>query len=91
MARFRGMRVVYQPASEVVHFEHQSYADLMSTADIDLQNRNKQVFLAKWGDRLRKDHLPSESPGTEPVAGQPCLAACGRPWRTNGAAGGGVS
>ena len=60
MARFRGMRVVYQPASEVVHFEHQSYADLMSTADIDLQNRNKQVFLAKWGDRLRKDHLPPE-------------------------------
>jgi glycosyltransferase involved in cell wall biosynthesis len=54
----RGLRVVYQPASEVVHFEHQSYADLAST---HLQKQNKQVLLTKWSDALQKDHLTSGS------------------------------
>ena len=58
-ARARGMRVVYQPASEVVHFEHQSYADLAGTRTT--WDQNKQILLAKWGDTLRKDHLPSNS------------------------------
>jgi GT2 family glycosyltransferase/glycosyltransferase involved in cell wall biosynthesis len=60
-ARFRGVRVVYQPASEVVHFEQQSYADSASTHYAFLQNQNKQLLLAKWGDALRKDHLLSSS------------------------------
>ena len=60
-ARSCGMRVVYQPASEVVHFEHQSYADVASAEPVYLQNQNKQVLLAKWGETLREDHQPSDS------------------------------
>ncbi|MGR8978607.1 MAG: glycosyltransferase [Gammaproteobacteria bacterium] len=58
-ARSRGFRVVYQPASEVVHFEHQSYAEQESADHALLQQRNKQVLLEKWGEFLRLNHLTS--------------------------------
>jgi GT2 family glycosyltransferase len=58
-ARSLGMRVVYQPASEVVHFEHQSYADRVISDNDDLQRGNIRLFLAKWRDVLLRDHLPA--------------------------------
>ena len=55
-ARSRGMRVVYQPASEVVHFEHQSYAEQAPSHDATLQRENTQRLLQKWHDILQRDH-----------------------------------
>ncbi|MEI7989348.1 MAG: glycosyltransferase [Chloroflexota bacterium] len=58
-ARSLGMRVVYQPDSEVVHFEHQSYAG-QSTAHLrGLQNHNTELVLEKWSDVFQRDHLPA--------------------------------
>jgi GT2 family glycosyltransferase/glycosyltransferase involved in cell wall biosynthesis len=56
IARSRGLRVVYQPASEVVHFEHQSYADQAPSHDATLQRENIQRLLQKWHDILQRDH-----------------------------------
>ncbi len=61
-ARAMGFRVVYEPASEVVHFEHQSYADEVSANHVELQRRNKILLLDKWRDVLARDHLPPGSP-----------------------------
>lgn len=58
-ARARGLRVVYQPASELVHLEHQSYADEVDADHIELQRRNKAVLVEKWHDVLLRDHLPA--------------------------------
>lgn len=56
-ARARGMRVVYEPASEVVHLEHQSYADQSSAHnDKALQNHNTALLLDKWRTVLERDH-----------------------------------
>jgi GT2 family glycosyltransferase/glycosyltransferase involved in cell wall biosynthesis len=57
-ARSLGMRVVYQPASEVVHFEHGSYQDKAPSHNTDLQNANIKLLLRKWRDVFRRDHLP---------------------------------
>ena len=57
-ARSRGMRVVYQPASEVVHFEHGSYADQAPSHNRDLQNANIKLLLQKWRNVFERDHLP---------------------------------
>ncbi len=60
-ARAHGFRVVYQPASEVVHLEHQSYEDSVEANHIELQRRNKKVLLDKWQDVLARDHLPART------------------------------
>ena len=57
-ARSLGMRVVYQPASEVVHFEHQSYADQAPSHNADLQRSNTTLLLEKWRDAFSYGHLP---------------------------------
>ena len=57
-ARSRGLRVVYQPASEVVHFEHQTYADQAPSRDETLQHQNIQRLTQKWHDIFQRDHYP---------------------------------
>jgi GT2 family glycosyltransferase len=57
-ARSCGLRVVYQPASEVVHFEHQTYADQAPSHNTSLQRENIQRLVEKWHDILQRDHCP---------------------------------
>lgn len=57
-ARALGMRVVYQPASEVVHFEGQSYTE----QNWSLQRHNTKLLLEKWYRVLESKHLPPTTP-----------------------------
>lgn len=61
MARSEGLRVVYEPASEVIHFECQSYSDEIGTDYARLQEQNKAQFIAKWREVLERDHLTPDS------------------------------
>jgi GT2 family glycosyltransferase/glycosyltransferase involved in cell wall biosynthesis len=57
-ARSRGLRVVYQPASEVVHFEQQTYASQAPSHEAGLQRHNIRLLVEKWNDVLQRDHHP---------------------------------
>ena len=61
VARSIGMRVVYEPESEVIHFEHQTYAEQVSTDHASLQKQNKAQLIDKWRDVLQQDYLPPGS------------------------------
>lgn len=61
-ARQRGHRVVYEPASEVIHLEHQSYMDEEEDRHSALRDKNHQIFLKKWKTTLNRSHLPAETP-----------------------------
>lgn len=58
-ARAQGLRVVYQPASEIVHFEHQSYAEQADANHRQLMAKNKHLLVDKWQATLQRDHLPA--------------------------------
>ena len=58
-ARHLGRRVVYQPKSEVVHFEHASYAEQASHQPKTLQQVNSVKLYEKWAPRFEVDHLAS--------------------------------
>lgn len=60
-ARSKGLRVVYEPESEVIYFEHQTYADQISADHIRLQEQNKAELIAKWQEVFQRDHLPPGS------------------------------
>ena len=60
-ARDHGMRVIYCPASEVIHFEHQSYAEDRNADHWELMRRNQQLLVDKWRVRLEQQHLPAGS------------------------------
>lgn len=57
-AHAQELHVVYQPASEVVHFEGISYNNSKKNA---LMRVNKQLFYEKWVDALT-DYLPEVTP-----------------------------
>lgn len=60
-ARAKGLRVVYEPASEVVHLEHQTYADHADGSSQQLQNKNKVSLHSKWQSVFESQHLPPGS------------------------------
>ena len=62
-ARDKGYRVVCVPDSQVVHFEHGSYAEANAVKPKELALRNGNVLLEKWRDTFLIDHLPA---GTAP-------------------------
>jgi GT2 family glycosyltransferase/glycosyltransferase involved in cell wall biosynthesis len=57
-ARSLGMKVIYEPLSEVVHFEHQSYEDQAPSHNSTLQTHNTEIMLQKWSEVFKKNHLP---------------------------------
>ena len=59
--RAHGLRVLYQPASTVIHFEHQSYADADATSQSELQKLNSHILYEKWKDVLVRDHMPPDT------------------------------
>lgn len=48
-AHAQGMRVVYQPSSEVVHFLHKTYGPTYQ----NLLEKNKKLFIEKWNYALK--------------------------------------
>lgn len=59
--RAHGLRVLYQPDSTIIHFEHQSYADADTTTQNELQKINSRILYEKWKDVLERDHMPPET------------------------------
>ncbi len=53
-----GMYVVYQPSSEVIHFEHQTYIGQQASAAKTLQKHNTALLVEKWRNVLSLDHVP---------------------------------
>ena len=54
-ARSAGFRVVYEPASEVVHLEGATAGSPEKrTLSAQLQEKNKPVFMERWGKELEK-------------------------------------
>lgn len=51
-----GKKVVYQPRSEVMHFESVSYGSGKDNLKQNLLQKNKQVFLQKWGSLIKESH-----------------------------------
>ena len=54
--RERGLKVVYQPKSKVVHFEGRSNGSDVRAGQKAYQVANQKKFLDKWGDVLQKRH-----------------------------------
>lgn len=68
-ARANGLVVWYEPKSELIHFEHQSYQDQEEAGPSALMQHNAAVFLDKWKDVLLRDHgEPNHDPWTVPPA-----------------------
>ncbi len=59
--RAHGLRVLYQPASTIIHFEHQSYADADAASQNELQKINSRILYEKWKETLARDHMPPET------------------------------
>ena len=57
--RKRGLKVVYQPESVVVHFEGVSNGTDLSRGIKKHQASNQQKFVQKWQDVLIRDHFPN--------------------------------
>jgi GT2 family glycosyltransferase len=57
--REKGLKVMYQPASEVVHFEGVSNGSDLNSGIKKHQLLNQKVFKEKWAERLATDHFPN--------------------------------
>lgn len=57
--RAAGLKVVYQPASEVVHYEGMTNGTDLGTGQKQYQVVNQQNFLKKWQDELTRFHFPN--------------------------------
>lgn len=63
-ARKRGYKVVYQPLSEVIHYEGYSHGieangKINSNSIKSYQQINKDKFFKKWKETLQRDHFPN--------------------------------
>lgn len=57
--RARGLRVLYQPRSEVVHLEGASHGTDVASGGKAYQLRNQPIFAAAWDAVLRAEHHAS--------------------------------
>ena len=62
--RARGLRVLLQPASVVIHHEGLSHGTDITTGIKARQEINRHVMTARWPRLLSSEHLP---PGTQPM------------------------
>jgi GT2 family glycosyltransferase/SAM-dependent methyltransferase/glycosyltransferase involved in cell wall biosynthesis len=60
-ARERGLRVLYEPAATVVHIEGASAGSDPSTGHKRFQEENRPKFVAKWRERLEREHARAAS------------------------------
>ncbi|TPW31538.1 glycosyltransferase [Martelella alba] len=75
-ARAHGLRVVYVPASEVVHFEHSSYGDELSTRPKQLMLDNNKKLFQKWQQQFEQQHIAHEFGDILAAANADRLPAC---------------
>jgi GT2 family glycosyltransferase/SAM-dependent methyltransferase len=59
-ARERGLKVVYDPGSTVVHHEGASAGTDISSGPKRHQALNRPKFVEKWGHRLEREHRPPD-------------------------------
>ncbi len=59
--REAGYRVLYQPLSQLIHFEGKSHGTDVASGVKRHQEINRQVFLERWGERLRDHRRPTPS------------------------------
>ncbi|MBE6035713.1 MAG: glycosyltransferase [Clostridiales bacterium] len=60
--RKHGKRVVYQPKSQVVHFERTSYGEIKENSSFEAMNKNIPKLLEKWKDNIYSDSFaPNEN------------------------------
>lgn len=57
--REKGLKVIYQPKSEVVHFEGVSHGNDVNSGIKQKQLVNQKKMLEKWGSVLGKEHFPN--------------------------------
>ncbi len=62
--RARGLRVIYQPASVVIHHEGVSHGTDIATGIKAQQEVNRHRMLARWPRLLASEHMP---PGVDPM------------------------
>jgi len=55
--RKRGYKVLFQPASVIVHFEGKSHGTDVTSGIKQYQVINQQKFIAKWGEVLEREQL----------------------------------
>ncbi len=72
--RARGLRVIYQPSSVVIHHEGLSHGTDLAAGIKAQQEVNRHRLLARWPHLLAGGHM---TPGTDPV--RACEHARGRP------------
>ena len=65
--RQRGLKVRYQPASVVVHFEGTSSGTDTAQGVKSFQLVNQQKFIARWRGVLEKDHPPKSTPADRAI------------------------
>ncbi len=68
--RARGLRVVYQPASRVVHLEGVTSGTDTGSGTKAYQVRNREVFAAKWKDALVHQPRAGSIPTIGSIAGR---------------------
>jgi FkbM family methyltransferase len=56
-ARSQGMRVIYEPSSELAYVEHHFESDGEEVDRAGIQRRDNQLLVEKWRDTLVRDHL----------------------------------
>jgi O-antigen biosynthesis protein len=57
--RARGLRVLYQPRSVVVHYEGQTHGTAVTTGVKAYQVENARKFAERWREVLAREHYPS--------------------------------
>lgn len=57
--RAAGKQVIYQPKSEVIHYEGVSHGTDTSVGIKAYQVTNQKKFVAQWGDALAQEHFPN--------------------------------
>jgi GT2 family glycosyltransferase len=75
----RGLKIYYCPSSTVVHYESVTTSDTSQALRLDnLKEVNRQKFVARWGDRLRRNG--SEAPPA-PAYPSSCVVTARDPFR----------
>jgi GT2 family glycosyltransferase/glycosyltransferase involved in cell wall biosynthesis len=63
----QGRKIYYCPSSTVMHFESVTTSDMSQTLEPDhLKEVNRQKFVARWGDRLRRKGSEAPTAPTYP-------------------------
>jgi GT2 family glycosyltransferase/SAM-dependent methyltransferase/glycosyltransferase involved in cell wall biosynthesis len=56
-AREHGLRVLYEPSATVIHIEGATAGADLGASHKRHQEENRPKFVAKWGERLEREHL----------------------------------